>query len=204
MAVITMPDTLYMSSMSWRQKRNEMVTRSIFGAQTVEVAAPLWMVDIAIDRLPDSKAGPWKSLIMQLEGQVNQFAVWDKMRPVPLGTMRGTMVLDSNAAQGATQLVIDAGAGEAGETLVEGDMLGLGTGTTQQVVMVTGDATADVNGVITVNIQPPLRNAFTAGDSVTWDKPKALFRRTNAESGWDYSGTYASGFNLSLIEDWRP
>lgn len=204
MSVVTMPDTLYMSSMSWRQKRNEMATRSIFGAQTIEVAAPLWMVDIAIDRLPDSEAGPWKSLIMQLEGQVNQLAVWDKMRPVPLGTMRGTMVLDINAAQGAVQIVIDAGAGEAAETLVEGDLLGLGTGTTQQVVMVTGDATADVNGVITVSIQPPLRNAFTAGASVTWNKPKALFRRTNPESGWDYSGVYASGFNLSLIEDWRP
>lgn len=204
MAVITMPDTLYMSSMSWRQKRNELITRSTFGAQTVEVAAPLWVVDIAIDRLPDADSGEWKSLIMRLEGQVNQLEVWDKMRPAPVGTMRGTMVLDSDAAQGATQLVIDGGVGEAGETLKQGDMLGLGSGTTQQVMMVTADATANGSGVITVDIQPPLRNAFSAGASVTWDKPKALFRRTNAESGWDYSGTYASGFSLALIEDWRP
>lgn len=205
MAIITFPSTLYMSSMTWGQRRNEVTSRSIFGAQTTEVTGPLWIVSLSIDRLTDAEAGEWKALMMRLQGQVNQLALWDHLRPVPVGTMRGTMVLDANAAQGATQLVIDAGAGEAGETLVAGDLLGLGSGSiTQQVVMVTQDATADVNGVITVNIQPPLRNGFTAGDSVTWDKPKALFRRTSSDASWDYSTVYASGFGLDLIEDWRP
>lgn len=204
MAVITFPTTLYVSAMSWGQRRNELVSRSVFGAQTTEVAAPLWIVTCQIDRLTDAEAGEWKSLMMRMQGQVNQLALWDHMRPVPIGTMRGTMVVDVNAAAGAVQLVIDAGAGEAGQTLKQGDLLGLGSGLTQQVVMVTADATADGSGVITVDIQPPLRNAFTAGASVTWDQPKALFRRTSSDAIWDYSSVYASGFSLDLIEDWRP
>lgn len=204
MAVITFPETLYVSSMSWGQRRNELASRSVFGAQTTEVSAPIWIVSLAIDRLPDdTEAGEWKSLMLRLRGQTNQLALWDQMRPAPNGTMRGTMALDSDAAQGATSIVIDADVGQAATTLLEGDLLGLGSGLTQQVVMVTGDATANGSGVITVNIEPPLRNAFTAGASVTWDKPKALFRRTNSDAQWDYSSVYASGFGLDLIEDWR-
>lgn len=204
MAVITFPETLYMSRMSWGQRRNDISSRSVFGAQATEIAAPIWIVSLDIDRLPDSvDAGEWKSLLMRLRGQTNQLALWDHMRPVPTGTMRGTMVLDSDAAQGATSLVIDGDVGQASTTLLAGDLLGLGTGTTQQVVMVTEDATANGSGVITVNIEPPLRNAFSTGASVTWDKPKALFRRTNSDANWDYSTIYASGFGLDLIEDWR-
>lgn len=204
MAVITMPDTLYMSRMSWGQRRNEATTRSIFGAQTIEVAAPVWIVDLEIDRLNDSESGEWKALMMRLKGQTNQLEVWDKMRPAPIGTMRGTMALSGAHAAGATSLVIDAGVGQAATTLKQGDMLGLGTGLTQQVSMVLADATANGSGVITVTVEPPLRNAFITGAAVTWDKPKGLFRRTNSDAVWDYSGVYSSGFALSLIEDWRP
>lgn len=190
--------------MTWGQRRNEVASRSVFGAQTTEVAAPVWIASISIDRLPDATdAGDWKSLLMRLRGQTNQLALWDQMRPVPTGTMRGTMTLSGSHSQGATSLVIDAGVGQASTTLLEGDLLGLGTGTTQQVVMVTADATANGSGVITVTIEPPLRNAFSTAAAVTWDKPKALFRRTNSDAQWDYSTVYASGFGLDLIEDWR-
>jgi hypothetical protein len=92
-----------------------------------------------------------------------------------------------------------------GKTLKKGDLLGIGSGTTQQVVMVTEDAVSTSQGNITVQFQPPLRNSFPAGQAVVWDKPKALFRRVSNELGWDYRGknTVTSGMTLDLIEDWR-
>jgi len=65
------------------------------------------------------------------------------------------------------------------------------------------DATADGSGLIAVNIQPPLRNAFSSSAAVTWDKPKALFRRKSNTLGWNYAPVAVSGFSMDFIEDWR-
>lgn len=151
----------------------------------------------------DSESGVWQALLLQIAGKTNQLSVWNLARPAPIGTMRGTMTLNASAAQGATTLAIVA-SGENAKTLLQGDLLGLGSGTTQQVVMVTADATSNGSGVISVSTEPPLRTAFAGGAAVTWDKPKALFRVTQSKSSWDYSpGVIVSGFALDLIEDWR-
>lgn len=204
MSIIAFPTTLYASRMSWSQVRLDFAFNSAFGSQGMEVGSPLWAVTLSSDRLYEADAGAWKSLLMQLRGQTNQLSLWDFARPAPRGTMRGTMTISTDAAQGATSLVIVA-TGENSKTLLAGDLIGLGSGTTQQVVMVTSDATSHVStGVITVTIEPPLRNAFVATSAVTWDKPKALFRRTQSKAGWDYESVFASGFSLDLIEDTRP
>lgn len=205
MAVITMTDAMaqLIERMSWGQRRFDVTSRSTFGAQAQEVGAPLWAAEFTIAPLYESRAGLWKATLLKLKGQVNQFEMWDVRRPVPLGTMRGTMTLGAGVAQGATTLPITAGVGQAGATLLQGDLLQLGSGTTQQVVMVTEDATADGAGAISVTVQPPLRNAFSPGASVTWNKPKALFRRVESDTNWNYEPFIARGFGLTLIEDWR-
>jgi uncharacterized protein YfiM (DUF2279 family) len=203
MSVISLPADLLISSMKWEQQRFGINNSGQFGSQVLESGVPLWAVSIQFDKMNESSSGPWKTLLMQLRGSTNQLEVWDVARPVPLGTMRGTMTLSSSAVQGAVVLVIDAGVGQAGKTLLKGDWLGLGSGVTQQLVMVMEDATANGSGVITVAIEPPLRNAFSSGAAVTWDKPKALFRRQNQRAGWDYQSVFASGFALDLFEDWR-
>ncbi len=204
MAIITFPSTLSVASMSWGQKRRDVNNQSLFGSQAIELSGPLWLTDISAIRGDDAYASAWKALLMKLQGKVNQLSMWDHMRPAPLGTMRGTLTLNSAASMGAVALSVTGGAGQAGTTLKQGDYLQLGSGITQQVVMVLDDATADGSGVIVVNTQPPLRNAFSGGASVVWDKASALFRAQNNDLMWDYSGTSVSGFSLSLQEDWRP
>lgn len=204
MSVITFPTTLQVEKMSWGQQRRDMQFKSIFGSQVVEASAPLWNVTIESGTLLEQDSGSWQAMLMQLRGSTNQLAVWNMARPVPLGTMRGTMTLSSGASQGATSLSITAGTGQAGKTLKAGDLLGLGSGLTQQVVMVVNDATANSSGVITVQTEPPLRNGYSSGTAVVWDKPKALFRRQDSRSSWDYESILSSGFKLDLIEDVRP
>lgn len=204
MSVIAFPDGLHVARMSWAQQRMDMEFRSIFGAQATEGGVPLWAVSLEIDRKKESDTGTFKALLMQLRGRVNQLSLWDVARPTPLGTMRGALTLGVDAVQGATSLNIAAGVGQALTTLLAGDWLGIGSGLTQQLVMVATDAAADAAGDIVVSIEPPLRNAFLIGESVRWDKPKALFRRQNSKAGWDYESVFASGFALDLIEDWRP
>jgi len=205
MSIIDIPTALSITRMTWAQQRNDSEFRSMFGAQAIEVSAPLWAVsfEVTTKRDSDSMVGEWKALLLLLRGRVNQIALYDMGRPTPLGTMRGAMTLSIAAAQGDTFLNIVA-AGENAKTILKGDMLGIGSTITQQVVMATADAISDGSGNILVNFEPPIRNVFPIGEPVTWDKPKALFRRTDSKTGWDYNSVFVSGFSLDVLEDWRP
>jgi hypothetical protein len=203
--IITFPDTLPASAMSWGMQRRDMSFGSSFGSQSIEAATPLWKVSLSAPKIKEAESGAWQALLLSLKGRTNQLELWHILRPAPIGTMRGTMTLGAAAAKGATSLTIAAGAGQASTTLKQGDLLGLGSILTQQVVMVTADATADGSGNIIVSTEPALRNDFAVGAAVTWDKPKALFRQASVKSEWNYvPGVIVSGFSLDLIEDWRP
>jgi len=205
MSIITFPTALQAVKQTWGQQRNDLSFRSMFGAQALELSAPLWISSLDAPPMADydPNVGAWQSLLMQLDGQVNQLELWNLVRPAPLGTMRGSMVLNDDVVQGATTLPIHA-AGENNKTLLQGDLLGFGSGVTQQVVMVTANATSDGSGNISVSIKPAVRNTIPA-DVVVWDKPKVLFRQRSNPAGWDYIGALLiNGIRLDLIEDWRP
>ncbi|HQS59725.1 MAG: hypothetical protein B7Y56_03005 [Gallionellales bacterium 35-53-114] len=202
MSIITFPSTLKVSGSRWAQVRRDLAFSGPFGSQATELDGPLWEVMIGAPDMLERDAGEWQALLMLMRGQTNQLALWNHGRSAPRGTMRGTMTLNTAAAQGAVALSIIA-ATEAATTLKAGDYLGLGTGVTQQVVMVTADATANGSGVIAISIEPPLRNAHLIAAAVTWDKPKALFRRKQSAASWDYKNVTASGLGLDLIEDTR-
>jgi hypothetical protein len=204
MSVITFPSTLKAATMTWGQRRNDMEYRSIFGAQAVEGSGALWEVSLIAPPDDEANVGAWKALLMQLRGRTNQLAIWDKNRPVPIGTMRGTMTLNTAIAQGDVSTNIVA-AGQNGLTLVAGDLIGAGSGLTQQVVMVTALSTSNGSGIITFTNEPPWRNAITIGSAVTWNQPQVLFRRQDSKSAWNYTpGQITDGFSLNLLEDPRP
>lgn len=206
MSILTWPSALTVTAQPWEQVRNDLEFRSVFGAQVTEATAPLWATSIAAPTLKDtdSACGAWQALLLKLRGKTNQLALHNFGRPAPLGTMRGTMTLNASAAQGAAALSVIA-SGEASKTLLQGDLLGIGSGTTTQVVMVVADATADGSGVISVTVEPPLRNAHGGGAAVAWDKPTVLFRCREVAARWEYKrGGIVQGIALNLIEDVRP
>jgi hypothetical protein len=202
MSIITFPESLKVAKVTWAQQRNDLEFRSGFGAQAVELSGPLWSVTLEAVPGRESDGGGWQALGMQLRGRTNQLALWSHARPVPRGTMRGTMTLNSGASQGATTLSIVA-SGQASKTLLRGDLLGIGVNLTQQVVMVVEDATSNGSSIISVTVEPPLRNAFSAGEAITWNKPKALFRRVNSRFAWETHASVTEGFVIELLEDWR-
>lgn len=205
MSVIILPSDLKISSQPWEQVRNDVEFRSIFGAQALEAAPPLWATTLVSTAVKDNESacGSWQAMLMQLRGRTNQIAVHNFGRPQPLGTMRGIMTLNAAAAQGATTLSVIA-SGENSKTLLKGDMIGVGSGITKQVVMVVADATSNGSGVISVTTEPALRNAHSSGAAVVWDKPTALFRMRESSSKWEYNpGLKVTGLMLNLIEDWR-
>lgn len=222
MAVVTFPESLSFSSMYWTIHRNDIGSYSRFGSQSQEVTGPQWMVTAERGPILESEAGAWKALMLKWRGSIDQLALWDHARPVPVGTLRGTTTLREAVAPGDTTLKITCDFDQLGKTLVEGDWLGLGSGTSQQLFMVmepveTDDEprtlsldfttqTYEVGGPpeLDVVVQPPARAAHSAGALVQWDKPKALFRRLEPNAGWGNEKALVSGFQVNLIEDPRP
>jgi hypothetical protein len=202
--IIDFPSTLTLvTGIEWGQLRRDLAFDSPFSSQSAELSHPLWTVLLTPARYNRAEYAQWESLLLQLDGRQNQLALWHIDRPQPRGTMRGVMTLNGAHAAGATTLNISAGAGEAGKTLLAGDHLGLGSGTSQQVCKVQADATADGSGNITVQVRAALRTAFVTGSAVTWDKPKALFRRTDSRTSMRHQRGGVDGTSLDLVEDWR-
>jgi hypothetical protein len=142
--------------------------------QTVENAgSSYWTARIvwpARTSATESYASAVEGLIHRLRSRVDTLSVWDMRRPAPLGTMRGSPVLNGGVSQyGGTIGIRTAG---ANATLLAGDKLGIGG----QLHTVTQDATANSSGVFSgVTIDPPARAARSDGAVVTWDRPTANF-----------------------------
>lgn len=207
MAIITPPATLAVGA-----QRIEQITYDISevsdssGAMSVRVGGlPRWRMNLGMPSpLEPVRADQWKAILAKLRGRINHLAMWDAGRPVPRGTMRGTMTLSASAAAGATAVSVVA-SGQAGTTLRAGDWLQFGSGVgTSVLVMVADDATANGSGVISINIEPPLRYAFGSGTAVTWDRPVAYYRRMSGAVGWDnipLTGAQG-GISFDLLEQW--
>lgn len=200
--ILTWPDYC-VSSFRWQKSEQAAAFKSIFGSQSVTISLPLWRVDLTGVPTLWEDADEITLFLESLSGFTNQIALWNLTRPVPKGTLRGTLSFAADAAQGALSIVIAGGVGQADATLLAGDMIGFGTGPTQQVVRVVNDAAADAAGDIVVDIGTPLRNDFLADAPVEWDRPKALFRQTAFNEGIMYQPKIGQPWTLSLLEDWR-
>lgn len=167
---------------------------------------PRWTMTLASpQRMTRAEAAKWQALVLQLKGRVNVLAIGDVVNSAPRGTMRGTITLRSAHAAGAETLLLTAGSGQAGTTLLAGDWLQVATGYgTSQLVCITDDAVANGSGQIDVVIAHPLRNAYGSGTAVTWSSPVGHFRVTQDRSSWQYvnTGMHVSGFGLDLLEQW--
>lgn len=204
MSVIAAP-VFALSSFSMSPGFNDLESRSVFGAQTVRVAFPQWIVSMSGIVESDSDAMALEQYLEALDGMRNQTEIHHVSVPEPAGTLRGTLALSVLAAAGAKVLTVAGGAANALKTLNRGDLLGIGSGLTQHVVRVASNAIANGAGVITVNTTIPLRNAFGATTEVRWDRPKILCRQVKQNTGIEYvPGKRGQPFALQLIEDWRP
>jgi hypothetical protein len=208
MAIISMPAGLQVGGFTWGRPTSAS-TRSATRAARPPARSfgpPRWTLGMSsLDAMSPLQAGIWEALIAQLRGRVNHLAAYDITRPLPQGTMRGSLTLNGAQVAGDTTVVVTGGAGQAGTTLLRGDWLQLGTGLgTSQLIKVCADATANGSGVITLTTEPPLRLAFSGGTAVTYSQPLAYFKRSSARSSWQGvpGALLLGGHTLDMLEQW--
>ena len=208
MSIITRPANLAIAKAGQRmgQRRYDLNggSDSTGAAQVRLFGPPRWTMTLqAPEAVTIAEADVWQTMLLQLRGRVNHLAAWDESRPAPLGTMRGTLTLNSTAVAGDVALSVTGGAGQAGTTLRAMDWLQVGSGLGSQLVKVTGNATANGSGVIAIAIEPPLRTGYASGTAVAWSQPVAHFKSQNDDTDWRNWGSRAvQGLTLDLLEQW--
>lgn len=206
MAIITMPrDLACARGCALELINSDTATRSdpSGSIQARSYGVPVWgLLLVSYELMVDSEAGAWKALGLKMRGLVNHLEAFDPTRPVPLGSLRGTLTLALVAPAGTALLDVTAGVDQSGRSLVPGDLLQVGTGLgTSQLVMVTAPAVVNGSGRIVVEIEPPLRAEHPIGTPVTWDYPRVYLRRTDPRFGWQaYGRLHTDAMRLPLIE----
>lgn len=154
MSLVTLPSWFMPDSFLPRLSTVERVHSSPFGGveQAVDMLNDRWMVSLSLPASSHADAARIEALIASMRGASNTIALYHFIRPAPNGTLRGSPVIITAAAQGADEIEI---AGVAGETLLAGDLIGVGG----LLLMVASDCTADEDGVMTVPIVNRLRTA---------------------------------------------
>ena len=198
MALITPPAILaQLSSGQLTLATNQRVSAAPFGGseQAVDLLNDRWLCSLNLPPNSQANAAELEAFIGSMRGQTNTVALSHPLRKAPRGSMRGTLTLAAAAAQGAATLSITGGAGQAGTTLLAGDLVGVGG----LLLMVAADATANGSGVISVTLANRLRTAQSSGAAVTWNAPTVPMRLLQT-SGVQYQPGYAGAISLDFAE----
>lgn len=167
---------------------NVLISTSVLtGAiQTVQVPGTRWIFRLTYGAASAAEQAEREAFFAELEGMVNRVALYHTARPTPRGTRQANTNLSSSAAVGATTLAMTA---TTGQTLLRGDMVGVGG----QLFQVVADATA-ASSVLTVSVRPAVRAALSNGAAVTLVRPTANFMLTSAGVSVPYEGATGGSF----------
>tara|TARA_R110000765_G_scaffold94473_1_gene178151 strand:+ start:150 stop:737 length:588 start_codon:yes stop_codon:yes gene_type:complete len=158
-----------------------------FKQQVISFGGQRWSASVSIPPVRRDLAAPWKSMLVGLKGQVGSFLLGDPDYVTPqgtatAGTLTGAIATDSVA------VTLDG-------TLLAGDYIQLGTAAASKLHLVLQDQ--DGNG--TLEIWPPLRQAYTAS-TLTLASPKGVFRLTENMASWSIDNASAYGISFEAVE----
>lgn len=134
-----------------------------------------------------------EALLMKLEGGANRLAMHHHGRPIPNGSLRGSPIINANAAAGSKSIQL----ANVNGTLLAGDIIGV----LGQNLMVVDDA-APSGGTMTVNVRGALRADVSVGAAVTWNKPAVNFiPRSNIAGPFPFRpAKVRPGFTVEFVE----
>ena len=196
MSVVSLPSVFRVTQFALTQMVNMRAFASPYvgSEQVVDMLNDRWKAQLQVNMINMVDAAVMEAFINTLRMGVNVVNLYHYARPVPRGTMRGTLALTAAAIAGASTLSF-SGAGQAGTTLLAGDLINVGA----LLLMVAADATADGTGAITVTLTNRLRVAQSLSAAVTWNQPTAPFRLVGTPSV-AYINMRANSFMLDFNE----
>ncbi len=195
MSTVALPSGFMPATCRLTLSTNQRVNAAPFGGseQAIDLLNDRWLLSCEL-REGLFADGAWReAFIDSFRGQVNVSNLYHFARPIPAGTVRGTLTLVASAAQGASIIRV-TGCTPSDGSLLAGDMLGIGG-----LLLRVASNCAAVAGVITVPIVNRLRAAQSSGAAVTWNMPTAPFRLLS-NTGVDYGSGRVSATSFEFGE----
>lgn len=158
-----------------------------FAGQAHAYPGQMWQAEITLPAMNRSAAETWISFLLSLRGQFGTFLLGDPRGCAPRGTATSATITGT-AGSGSVSVTMSG-------TLLAGDYIQLGTGSTAALHKVLQDKT----GSGTLEIWPALR-VNRSGASATLTNAKGLFRLSSNEQGWSSNELAKYGITFAARE----
>lgn len=128
---------------------------------------------------PDAEV--WLAFLASLNGRENTFLLGDSLGATARGTVAGTPLVNG-ASQTGNSLTTNGW--DVGATILAGDYIQLGSGSTAELYKVLEDETADGSGEATLDIWPDLRSTPGDTDAIVVSNTVGVFRLDGNITQW--------------------
>ena len=146
-----------------------------------------WEASVNIPSVRRDLAAPWKSFLTKLKGPVGTFLLGDPDYATPRGTVSSCTLSGSVGDESVTVVMTGS--------LLEGDYIQLGSGSSARLHQVLVDQTGDG----TLEIWPKLRADYTDA-TVVYNNAKGMFRLAQNVSSWSINNASSYGISFECVE----
>lgn len=157
-----------------------------------------WEAHVSLPPMKRADAEAWIAFLFSLKGRYGTFLLGDPSATSPRGTVAGSPVVDGAHAARAETLALRGLT--AGTTLLAGDYVQVGSGSTSRLHKVLADVTASGGGLVTLDIWPSLREALTDGAAIVTTNPRCVFRLAQSVQEVDIDTARLYGLDFGAIE----
>ena len=190
------------TSLSWTNATASLISRSpfTFQGQSQNYLGAIRYASITVDGLNREDAEDWVGFLDSLHGTKGTFLFGDPMAVTPMGTARGTALVNS-VGLGSRDLISAKNVPTTGSQLnflKRGDWIQLGAGLNSRLYKVVSNVNKSNTTGVTSNIflWPTFRITPNVDDVITFENPKGLFRRSSGT--FNYSEENGCMYSLSF------
>lgn len=185
---ISLPTT-GISSVEWRAANAVATSQSPFTykQQVVAHTGQQWAATVTLPAMKRDDAAAWKAALVSLRGPVGTFLLSDPDYVTPRGTV-SSCVLTGTAGNDYATVVMTG-------SLLAGDYIQLGSGSSAKLHQVLVDQTGDGN----LELWPSLRSSYTS-ETVVTSSPSGVFRLANNVTSWSINNASIYGISFEAVE----
>ena len=151
-----------------------------------------WSASIALVPMLREEAEEWIAALGSLYGQYGTMLLGDPSGQTARGTISGSPTVNG-ASQTGTTLTVNAITG----TLLAGDYIQLGTGSTSRLHKVLEDV---ASGGTSIEIFPRLRESPANAAAISYSSTKGLFRLAKSTSPFTYVSPKLASITFDVVE----
>lgn len=155
-----------------------------------------WRLILTYPPLNRYQAKELQGFLHALEGEVGTFWFGDPLMNTPAGIASGTPLVNGAHSAGATTLSIKGFTPSTTNILRRGDHIQVG----DNLYVCKEDANSNGSGIVTIDISPRIRVAYSDGASVVLSNPKTKFRLENNFVSWSCGVDKMSDYTFEAVE----